>query len=1233
VRFVGIGGSETVTEVGDHPSFGRVYLRPKRTKESARVNLVSLGVLQTVSGFKIKYRQDLGAFIVRGLDGVTYEFALSGKLFVCDLSDSITDESAMWSHACYHVEAAVGEVPEPIPSEVLVSTVAANEELYTKKQVEAAKRVKVFSAAMGHLSQNMLHEIVNTGRVKEVVFDHDDINRAEKIYGPDLQAIRGKSTKRQNKKAEPVRGKVVDTDTVMDTDIMFVGGMPFLIAVFKPIMLTLATLIKSRNTLEVKRAIDKQIATVQEEGFKVIEVTADGEGAIGAMADDLKKAGCVVSIHGKTTHSADIDNKIRQVKNGVRSILVLPYLILAALIPFAVYFAVSKINMLPSRVNAHNYSPSEVFKGRSISFKRDLGGLNGDIMPFGSRTEIYQKTDNTVADRTSPALFLGSKGNAYGSAWFYKLDTKAIVSSDQWKHLPMDIGTINRVNEIARAGPLLPNKLPMFYKGVEIEDYLETDVPASDTVLLRKSVRFADKITVGGERDSPDMAFRDEALRFNENIEILAADDVREHHDTGVEPEPTSADEQGVEFGGVDDDVPASGADEPNVSLEIGGVSPKHHYPVNEEHSRHNPVEAPWHLFGRPLMPGEGREMRPRKPPQRYGFDALLAEADMVEDVFAVVQSAFKLPDSPVKGRRNYRPTRGGSRVQHARAEASRDKHMSAYLMSVAEALDKFGTDAEESLSKELTSLHEKGVFKQVHLRDLSPRQVKRIIRSKMFLKQKFKPDGMFEKLKSRYVAGGHMQKRSDYTDQETSSPTVSLQGVYMVTSVSAKEGRKVGSMDVGTAYLNAMMEKEVIMKIEKALAKLLVKMFPGKYTLDSDGCIYVELQRALYGCLESAKLWYDEICGTLTGMGFVANPKDPCVFNLNRNGHQVTLCLYVDDLLCTSIDESDIDWVCDELKAKYGTVTLTKGPVHSYLGQTFDFSIPGQVQVSMEGYVRDLLDLYEVSGYRVTPATPELYDIDESLPLRSTEEQDEFHSRVMKLMFLAQRARPDILTPVAFLSRRWSKVTDEDMNKLDRVLMYLNSFPDLSMTLCAEGDIRLYAYVDASFAVHNDMKSHTGCVISMGRGAVHVSSKRQQLVTKSSTESELVAVSDVLPQILWSRQFLEEQGYVPGKVTLYQDNQSTMAMIAKGRSTSSRTRHVAIRYFFVKDKVDSGEVEIVYLPTGVMRADIMTKPLQGELFRKMRDDLMGVSKRDVAEGATHEPLSEPVAPRGAQEV
>jgi hypothetical protein len=142
--------------------------------------------------------------------------------------------------------------------------------------------------------------------------------------------------------------------------------------------------------------------------------------------------------------------------------------------------------------------------------------------------------------------------------------------------------------------------------------------------------------------------------------------------------------------------------------------------------------------------------------------------------------------------------------------------------------------------------------------------------------------------------------------------------------------------------------------------------------------------------------------------------------------------------------------------------------------------------------------------------------------------------------------------------------------------------------------------------------------------------------VTKSSTESELVAVSDALPQILWTKQFLESQGYQPGPVRLYQDNQSTMAMIEKGRSTSSRTRHIAIRYFFVSDRVNSGEVEVVYLPTGSMRADIMTKPLQGDLFRKMRAELMGMDWiESVGESGEYdkamEKADDTMAPRGAQ--
>jgi hypothetical protein len=131
---------------------------------------------------------------------------------------------------------------------------------------------------------------------------------------------------------------------------------------------------------------------------------------------------------------------------------------------------------------------------------------------------------------------------------------------------------------------------------------------------------------------------------------------------------------------------------------------------------------------------------------------------------------------------------------------------------------------------------------------------------------------------------------------------------------------------------------------------------------------------------------------------------------------------------------------------------------------------------------------------------------------------------------------------------------------------------------------------------------------MSMGRVTLEgpsVCSSKQKIVTKSSTEAELVGLSDSLGQVIWSRDFLVEQGYTMRPADVFQDNLSTMALAAKGRSTSERTRHVHIRYFFVKDRVASGEVCIKYMPTKLMLADILTKPLQGDLFRAMRKELL----------------------------
>jgi len=129
--------------------------------------------------------------------------------------------------------------------------------------------------------------------------------------------------------------------------------------------------------------------------------------------------------------------------------------------------------------------------------------------------------------------------------------------------------------------------------------------------------------------------------------------------------------------------------------------------------------------------------------------------------------------------------------------------------------------------------------------------------------------------------------------------------------------------------------------------------------------------------------------------------------------------------------------------------------------------------------------------------------------------------------------------------------------------------------------------------------------VVTVGRGPIVAKSGKQKIVAKSSSEAELIAASDEIGEGIHVRDFLIEQGYTVGPATLHQDNMSTMKLIEKGRSTSDRTKHVNVRYFFVKDRVKRGEIEVRHSPTSTMMADILTKPLQGELFRKMRDALL----------------------------
>ena len=190
-----------------------------------------------------------------------------------------------------------------------------------------------------------------------------------------------------------------------------------------------------------------------------------------------------------------------------------------------------------------------------------------------------------------------------------------------------------------------------------------------------------------------------------------------------------------------------------------------------------------------------------------------------------------------------------------------------------------------------------------------------------------------------------------------------------------------------------------------------------------------------------------------------------------------------------------------------------------------------------MGGYVTDLLEHFEVRGKAETPVTADLFTVNDEAMKLGQVDKEAFHSKTAKLFYLGKHMRPDIITAIVFLATRVQGPDTDDAKKLERVLMYLNGTREMCLTLEAMDPVQVIAYIDASYGVHVNGKSHTGSVITFGKGAIHARSAKQKLVSKSSTESELVALSDEASPVLWMRNFLLHQGYQPQPAKSFQDN------------------------------------------------------------------------------------------------
>jgi Reverse transcriptase (RNA-dependent DNA polymerase) len=481
------------------------------------------------------------------------------------------------------------------------------------------------------------------------------------------------------------------------------------------------------------------------------------------------------------------------------------------------------------------------------------------------------------------------------------------------------------------------------------------------------------------------------------------------------------------------------------------------------------------------------------------------------------------------------------------------------------------------------------------------------------------------ETVKGRMVYNGK-PTREWLSRDDAASPTAATESILITGVVDAREKRDIMTNDVPNAFIQATMptikqgDERVIMKITGQLVEMLIEIDPkyGQYAVYEKGkkILYVVVLRAIYGMLQAALLWYKKFRGDLESIGFKFNPYDPCVANRMVNNKQHTVLFHVDDLKSSHVDKKVNDDFFKWLQKMYGghkDVTCTRGLVHSYLGLKLDYSEPGKIKIDMRTYVNEMIEAFPVEmtekDISPTPAGDDLFGQrgKRNEMKLDAQKKEIFHTIVAKGLFLTNRGRPDIQPTIAYLCTRVRDPTTADWQKLIRMMKYLNGTRELVRTLSAENLGIVKWYVDTSFAVHDDYKSHTGATMLMGSGAIQSISRKQKLNTKSSTHAELVGADDASTMILWTKLFMEAQGYPVKDNILYQDNKSTILLETNGvKSAGKMSRALNVRYFFLTDQVQKGNLRVEYCPTDEMVADFMTKPLQGQKFMKFRTAILG---------------------------
>ena len=360
------------------------------------------------------------------------------------------------------------------------------------------------------------------------------------------------------------------------------------------------------------------------------------------------------------------------------------------------------------------------------------------------------------------------------------------------------------------------------------------------------------------------------------------------------------------------------------------------------------------------------------------------------------------------------------------------------------------------------------------------------------------------------------------------------------------------------------------------------------------------ELNRYVYGLHEAPRAFNSLLDKTLQDMGMKPTKADPCVYTIKRNRGMLILSVHVDDMLLTAPDAHAREWFESQIQKSFEVVI--QHDYVSYLGMSIKTEEDGSVCVDQHGFLSTILKKTKCSALSKTPSTPANAELAACKSSDEKANRKEYLSLIMSLMYLARFTRPDILFGVSYLASKCSEPTKEDEAKLMRIVRYLAGTQEYGLKFDSKIAFNPHICADASHHLYHSGHGQQGFFISNGSAPVGSRSTKIRMITRSTSESELVALEEASTYAVWYTLLLSELGMKLDKpITIYQDNKSTMVMAAMG-PTFKRTKHLIGKRSYVRERLADKQIMLAYMPTREMTADILTKPIPATAFRRLTE-------------------------------